>query len=220
MKVEVWSDIRCPFCYIGKRKFELALEEFRQKSSVEVVWHSFQLDPEIKTQPDLSVFEYLAQRKGMSRKQSEDMHRRVADMARDVGLQFNFDKVVVANSFNGHRLIQLAKAREKAGDAEEGLFSAHFTAGRNIDDERVLIECGVSIGLPEREVADMLATDAFSDNVHEDERTARYLGINAVPFYIFGNRFAVSGAQSPDVFLQTLQRAWEGSQKESSKIDR
>jgi protein disulfide-isomerase len=220
MKIDIWSDIRCPFCYIGKRKLELALQDFPERDSVEVIWHSFQLDPGLKTEHGVGVYEYLAARKGISRKQSEDMHHRVSEMARDAGLEFNFHKVVVANSFDGHRLIQMAKAAGKAGDAEERLFRAHFAEGRDISDRQVLAELGLAIGLPERDVSDMLGTEAFADEVRKDESTARYLGINAVPFFIFDNRLAVSGAQSPAVFLQTLERTWEEAKRENSKIDR
>ena len=194
MKIDIWSDIRCPFCYIGKRKLELALYDFPGKDSVEIVWHSFQLDPGLKTEHGVGVYEYLAERKGISRKQSEDMHRRVSDMALEAALEFNFDKVVVANSFDGHRLIQMAKAAGKAGEAEERLFRAHFTEGRDISDQQVLIESGVAIGLADTDVGDMLGSDAFGDQVRQDESTARYLGINAVPFFIFDNKLAVSGA--------------------------
>jgi protein disulfide-isomerase len=111
MKVDIWSDIRCPFCYIGKRKFEKALERFPHSDKVEVVWHSFQLDPELKTQPGVHVYDYLARVKGITRDQAVRMHQHVKQSAREVGLEFNFDSAIVANSFNGHRLIQLAKSK-------------------------------------------------------------------------------------------------------------
>ena len=110
MKINIWSDIRCPFCYIGKRKFELALEQFQHKDQVEVIWRSFQLDPGLKTQPETNVLDYLAKIKGITREQAGQMHEHVKEVAQEVGLTFNFEKSVLANSLNGHRLIQLAKA--------------------------------------------------------------------------------------------------------------
>lgn len=208
MRVDIWSDIRCPFCYIGKRKFELALAQFPHASDVDVIWHSFQLDPALKTQPGLNTLDHLAEIKGMSREESDRMHDRVRQIAHDVGLTFNFDKVVVANSFHAHRLIQLAKTLGLAGDAEEILFKAHFTDAANIDDGAVLLDKGVAAGIPERDVRTLLATDAFAKEVRDDETMARTIGIRGVPFFIFDSRFAVSGAQAPDHFLHVLKTAW------------
>ncbi len=212
MKVDIWSDIRCPFCYIGKRKFEIALEEFAHSNEVEVIWHSFQLDPALKTHPGLNVLDYLARIKGVSREESAEMHEHVRQMAEDVGLTFNFDKVVVANSFNGHRLIQLAKTSGVAGSVEEKLFKAHFTDGANIDDALTLLDIGVAAGLPDGDVKKLLTSNDYAREVEEDEMMARSIGIRGVPFFIFDSRFAVSGAQSRDKFLHTLQKAWQESE--------
>jgi len=212
MKINIWSDIRCPFCYIGKRKFEQALEQFQHKDKVEVIWRSFQLDPGLKTQPGTKVFDYLAKIKGLTREESVQMHDHVTGVAREVGLSFQFENAVVANSFNGHRLIQLAKAQGLASQAEEALFKAHFTDGKNIDDEKTLLSIGTAIGLAEKDVSSLLASNDFSEAVKEDERMAREIGIRGVPFFILNDKFAVSGAQSPDAFLQALEKAWEAQQ--------
>lgn len=209
MKVDIWSDIRCPFCYIGKRKFEHALEEFEHKDSVEVVWHSFQLDPSLKTQPGIKTYDYLAKVKGMSVEQSRQMHDQITEAASQVGITFNFDHAVVANSFKAHRLIQLAKSRGLADQAEEAFFRAHFTEGKNIDENATIIEIGTGIGIPEEAVRNLLSSHDFSGAVAQDESLAREIGIRGVPFFIFNNRYAVSGAQPPEVFLKTLQKAWE-----------
>jgi predicted DsbA family dithiol-disulfide isomerase len=208
MKIEIWSDIRCPFCYIGKRKFELALGRFPHKDNVEITWRSFQLDPGLKTQPGLHVYDYLARIKGLSRDETVRMHDHVRQVAREVNVEFNFEKAVVANSFNGHRLIQLAKTRGLGDQAEEYLFKAHFTEGRNIDDTDDLRHIGMAIGLHAGEVEDLLTSDRYSNAVKEDEHLARSLGIRAVPFFILNGKLAVSGAQSPDLFLQALTKAW------------
>lgn len=209
MKVDIWSDIRCPFCYIGKRKFETALENFVQNEQVEVVWHSFQLDPELKTQPEIDVYDYLASRKGQSREWSIQMHQQVEETARQVGLTFNTEQSVVANSFNAHRLIQMAKKSGLGDMAEEALFKAYFTDGKNIDDETTLLEIGLSIGLDATAVKEMLASDAYSVEVQQDELRAQTLGVRGVPFFVFNDKYGLSGAQDPEIFLQALQQSWQ-----------
>ncbi len=211
LEISIWSDIRCPFCYIGKRNFERALEQFAHKDSVVVTWRSFELDPSLKTQPDSDLFGYLARVKGMTYDQSVQMHEHVTDVARQAGLVFNFDKAVVANSFNGHRLIQLAKSMGLGNGAEEVLFKAHFTDGRNIDDREVLLQLGLEIGLPEARVKEMLQSDEFTKEVKADQARASSLGIRGVPFFLINDKFAVTGAQAPQLFLQALEQAWKAT---------
>lgn len=213
MKVDIWSDIRCPFCYIGKRKFEKALERFPHSDKVEVVWHSFQLDPELKTQPGVHVYDYLARVKGITRDQAVRMHQHVKQSAREVGLEFNFDSAIVANSFNGHRLIQLAKSKGLGDAAEEQLFKAHFIEGKNIDDIATLKEIGTAVGLSPDELSELLASDQYSAEVREDEMKAHAIGIRGVPFFILNDKYAVSGAQAPELFLQALNGAWQDQER-------
>lgn len=209
MKVDIWSDIRCPFCYIGKRKFEMALERFPQKDSVSVTWHSFELDPGLRTQPEVNVLDYLAKIKGITHEEAGHLHDHVTQVAHDVGLTFRFDRSVLANSFNGHRLIQLAKVRGVANETEEALFRAHFTEGKNIDDPEILFSIGTEAGIPETEIVRLFSSsDNYAKEVRDDQAQAKALGIRGVPFFIFNNKYAVSGAQSPDFFLQTLSKAW------------
>ena len=214
MKIDIWSDVRCPFCYIGKRKFEKALAQFPQKDKVEVEWHSFELDPGIRTQKGVSVHDYLAGRKNISRESSIQLHRQVTQTAKEVGLDYNFDTSIIANSFDAHRLIQLAKLNGLGDAAEERLFKAYFTEGKDISDHLTLIVLGDEIGLDGRLVKQMLDGDALSDDVRYDERQARELGINGVPFFVINDRYGVPGAQQPEVFLQTLERAWQEYEKE------
>jgi predicted DsbA family dithiol-disulfide isomerase len=218
MKVDIWSDIRCPFCYIGKRKFEMALEKFPHKNEIEVNWHSFELDPSLQTNTAVSAIEHISEIKGISKVQAEGMHEHVINVAKEVGLDFNFDKSVVANSFNAHRLIQFAKTKGLANEAEEALFKVHFVEGKNIDDDETLIETGVSIGLNENEVKKILASDAFTKEVKQDEKQAQSMGINGVPFFVLNNKYAVSGAQSPDIFLDALEQTWEEIKKEKKPL--
>jgi predicted DsbA family dithiol-disulfide isomerase len=213
MKVDIWSDIRCPFCYIGKRKFEMALERFPQKDKVTVTWHSFELDPGVKTQPEVNVLDYLAKIKGITREEAAHLHDHVTEVAHDVGLTFRFDRSVLANSFNGHRLIQLAKVRGVANETEEALFRAHFTDGKNIDDPEILVAIGAEAGIPRTEIEGLFSSDNYAKEVRDDQAQARAIGIRGVPFFIFNNKYAVSGAQSPDFFLQTLSKAWADFQE-------
>lgn len=217
MKINIWSDIRCPFCYIGKRKFEAALEKFPHKNEVEVIWRSFQLDPNLKTRTDISTYDYFAEIKGKSKEEAIQMHQYVNDIARQVGLRFDFENAIVANSFNAHRLIQFARTKDLGDEAEELLFKAHFTEGKNIDDNAVLLEIGVALGLGEEAVKEVLESDAYAKEVQEDELRARAIGVRGVPFFVFNDKVAVSGAQSPETFLETLNKAWVEYQEEKNK---
>ncbi|MCW3103295.1 MAG: disulfide bond formation protein DsbA [Bacteroidetes bacterium] len=209
MKVEIWSDIMCPFCYIGKRKFEKALEQFEHKAGVEITWKSFQLNPDMKTDPEMNINRYLAEMKGWSLEQAKEMNARVTQMAEAVGLKYDFDKAVVANSFDAHRLIQLAKTKGKGDEAEERLFKAYFTEGSNIADKETLIEIGESIGLEKAEVKEMLDSGKFAENVQEDINESQQVGVRGVPFFVFDRKYAVSGAQESDAFLEVLRKASE-----------
>ena len=218
MNVNIWSDVRCPFCYIGKRKFEMALEKFPHKDKVKVSWHSFELDPNLETKTDVNAIDYISKIKGISHEQAEGMHHHVTQVAKEIGLDFNFEKSIVANSFNAHRLIQLAKSHRLANEAEEELFKAHFSEGKNIDDNGTLTQIGVAIGINENEVKEMLASDSFSSEVKQDEMQAQSIGINGVPFFILNNKYAVSGAQSPDTFLEVLEQTWKEFEQEKQPL--
>lgn len=215
MKVEIWSDVMCPFCYIGKRRFEQALEKFPKKESVVIEWKSFQLDPEIKTIPGKSVNEYLAERKGWTLDYARKVNDRVTGMAREVGLQYDFDKAIVANSFDAHRLSHFAKKQGKQDAMEERLFKAYFTEGKNTADHETLIQLASEIGMNADEVGTMLAGNEFSDDVNNDIYQARQVGARGVPFFVFNNAYAVSGAQPSEVFMNVLlkTREEEGSIK-------
>ena len=218
IKVDIWSDIRCPFCYIGKRKFEAALTQFQHKDQVEVVWHSFELDPVTKTDVSADVYTYLARHKGQTRDWAVHMHKQVAQTAKEVGLDYDFDHVVIANSFNAHRVIQLAKTKHLGDAAKEALLKAYFTDGKNIDDNDTLVKIGSEIGLDAGDVSGMLASDAYAREVREDEAAAQDIGINGVPFFVLNNKYGVSGAQAPSVFLQTLQQAWQDYKKTEPQL--
>lgn len=209
MKVKIWSDVRCPFCYIGKKKFENALVDFSGKDQVEIEWKSYQLDSTLKTDPNLNTLEYFMKVKNISESQAREMFKGATQMAEEVGLDFNLEGSVLANSFMAHRLIQLAKSKGVDNEAEEALFKAHFTEGKNIDDPKVIEEIATSVGINSNEVKGMLASDAFSYEVKQDEMEARNIGVRGVPFFVVDDKYAISGAQPSEVFLQTLQKARE-----------
>jgi predicted DsbA family dithiol-disulfide isomerase len=221
MKVEVWSDIMCPFCYIGKRNCESALKQFDGRDKVEIEWHSFQLDPTIPQKIDVkeNVNEYLAKIKGISYEQSAKMHERLVETAKNAGLDYRFDKAIVANSFDAHRLIQLAKTKGLGDDAEEKLFHAYFTEGRDFGDHATLIAIGKELGLGESEVRNALTSEEFAAKVEKDIEEAGEIGIRGVPFFVFDRKYAVSGAQPPEYFLQALKRSfgeWKENYPQSS----
>ena len=218
MDINIWSDVRCPFCYIGKRKFEKALEKFPHKDKVKVIWKSFELDPALETNTELSAIEHLSRIKGMSKTQAEGMQQNVANIAKEIGLDFNSQKMIVANSFNAHRLIQLGKAKGLGNEIEEALFKAHFVEGKNIDDNETLIKTGVSIGLEESDVKGIFTSEAYTKEVKQDEMEAQSIGVNGVPFFVLNNKYAVSGAQSPETFLEVLEETWKEFEKENPQL--
>ena len=206
MKVEIWSDIMCPFCYIGKRKFEMALEQFDQKEAVEIEWKSFQLNPELRSQPDKSIHEYLSEAKGWSLEKAKELNQEVAEMGKEVGLDFQFDKVKVSNTLLAHRLVQLAKTQGKGNEAEAALFEAHFVEGKGADQAETLFEIGEKIGLSQEGIQTLFDSDVYVDEVRMEQYQAQKIGVRGVPFFVFDQKFAVSGAQATELFAQALKK--------------
>lgn len=209
MKVEIWSDVVCPFCYIGKRKFEKALEGFEAKEKVEIVWRSFQLDPEMEYVPGQSVHEYLGKRKGGSAAEGKRMNDAMTAMAKEVGLEYDFDKAIITNTLDAHRLIHLAKEYGLQGQMKERLFKAYYTEGKNVGDIDTLVQLGEEVGLPSDTVRSMLQSDTYRQEVKGDQYMAAQVGARGVPFFVFNDKYAVSGAQPPEVFAQVLDKVWE-----------
>ncbi len=215
MKVEIWSDIMCPFCYIGKRKFETALSQFSHAAQVEIVWKSFLLSPDMKTAPEKNIHQFLAEHKDISIEQARKFNDQITISARQHGLVYNFDKTIPANSFNAHRFSHLAKQHGLQDKAEEILFKAYFTDGKNMDDIPTLIELGTEIGLDADEVKTALESNSYADEVRQDIYQARQIGVRGVPFFLFNNKLAVTGAQDSSVFLGTLEKALSEWKKEN-----
>ena len=206
MKVEIWSDVMCPFCYIGKRKFEAALQQFPYKDEVEVEWKSFQLDPTIQTNGNKTIHQFLAERKGFTVEKAKEMNDYVTNLAKKVGLTYNFDKAVVANSFDAHRFSHLAKQHGQQNNAEELLFKSYFTDGKNTADKDTLIQLGAALGINADETKEMLESNNFAEEVNFDIDEASNIGVSGVPFFVVNRKYAISGAQEPDTFLQLLNK--------------
>ncbi len=209
MKIEIWSDIMCPFCYIGKKHLETALKQFSDAEAIEVVWKSYQLDPHIPRNPEYkNTYQYLAESKGMSYDEAKQMTAGVAQAAARAGLTLDFERAVVANSFDAHRLVHLSQTHGLADRVKDSLFRAHFAEGKDINNREVLAAIGTAAGLAENEVTALLDGDRYGDEVAHDIREAREIGVRGVPFFVFNRKYAVSGAQPPDVFSQTLEKSF------------
>lgn len=205
--VEVWSDIACPWCYIGKARFAAALDRFENKDRVKVVWRSYQLAPETPVGAGRTELDALVEMKGMAPDQVRQMFASVADTAAEIGLDIDFGTVIAANTFDAHRLLHLAG--DKQTELLEALFKAHFSDGKMIDDREELVRIAVGVGLDADTVRDQLASDAAADAVREDLSTARQFQVSGVPFFVANRAIAVSGAQPEEVFLQLLTQAFE-----------
>ena len=208
MKIEIWSDIACPWCFIGKRRFETALEGFEHKDQIDVEWRSYQLDPTLPEHYDGTETEYLSRMKGMPQDQVKQMFGHVTAQAAGEGLNYDFDSVVVANSFTAHRFLHLAKEHVVMDGAKEALLSGHFEQGKDIGDAEYLVGIGVELGIPETEIRETLAGDRFAAEVRADIAEARALGVNGVPFFVLDRKYGISGAQPADAFAQAIRQAW------------
>jgi predicted DsbA family dithiol-disulfide isomerase len=208
MKVDIWSDVVCPFCYIGKRRLEQALEGFAHRDEVEVVWHSFQLDPGAPAIAEGSTVDMLAAKYGMTREQAIASQESLAANAATVGLEFNWQQTRAGNTFDAHRLIHLAADRGLADAAKERLLRAYFTEGQQIGDPSVLVGLAVEVGLDEAQVRAALASDAHADDVRADIAQAQAYGIRGVPFFVIDGKYGISGAQPTPVFAQALEQVW------------
>lgn len=215
MKIEVWSDVMCPFCYIGKRNFENALMQLGHHNQIELIWKSFQLDPSIENGATPDYKTYLGKRKGMNPNQVSGLLQQVKEMATKSGLEFNFEKAIVANSFDAHRLSHLALSEGKQNEVEEFLFAAHFTEGKNISDEAVLSSIAEKAGVSANKVSEMLKGKQFAKDVLNDISEAEQFGIQGVPYFVFDRKYSISGAQPIENFLQVIQKSLAEWQKEN-----
>ncbi|HTW12560.1 MAG TPA: DsbA family oxidoreductase [Solirubrobacteraceae bacterium] len=216
MDVEIWSDIACPWCYIGKRRFEAALSSFEHADEVNVTWRSFELDPAAPAEVPGSSVEMLSRKYGMSVEQARAAEQRVTETAAGDGLEYNLGRSRLGSTFDGHRLVHLAKQHGLQDAMKERLFRARFTDGGLLSDRELLLSAALDVGLPEDEVRTALESDRFAEDVREDEATASAFGISGVPMFVVDRQFGASGAQAPEQLLALLRHGWENRQPASA----
>lgn len=208
MKVEIWSDTMCSHCYMAKRQFEKALSQFKEAGNIEIIWRSFQLAHDLKSEPDKNFFTSLTEYTGMSMEQALEASNHLTNLAKEVGLDYYYNNIKPANTFRAHQLSHLAKHKGLQNEAEEQLFKAYFTEGRNINDIDTLVEIGISIGLDSAETKTHLENNSYAPEVTNDIELAKQSGIRSVPHYIFNGTHTLSGSQDSQTFLQNITAAY------------
>lgn len=208
MKIEIWSDVMCPFCYIGKRHLEKALTELPFGNEMVVVWKSYQLNPDYKNTTNEDFYTYLSRSKGMNLEDTKQLTQQVVSMASNAGLDIDFESNIPANSFNAHRLTHFAATKDMQHAAEEAIFKAHFTDGKNVDDLDVLLNIAADLGLALEETKAMLESDAFEADVRKDIYESQQIGVKGVPFFLIDQKYTFSGAQPVEVFKQALTQGY------------
>lgn len=209
MNIEIWSDFACPFCYIGKRKLEKALDQFEHKNEVTTEFKSFELDPNAPKQTDKSMAEILAGKYRMPIQQAEATTANVAAQAADVGLTYHFDTMQPTNMLDAHRLTHYAKTKGKANELAERLLHAYFTESKHLSTPATLIELAGEVDLDQQEAKQVLESNQYADAVKNDHNHGIQLGLQGVPFFVINQKYVISGAQQPATFLETLTNAWE-----------
>ena len=207
MLIEIWSDVICPWCYIGKRRFETALSRFAQRDAVQVVWRSFELDPDAPRLRTGTLEENLSRKYGVSMAEAAAMNARVISVAREVGLEYRLENAKPGNTFDAHRLLHLAAERDFGDQAAERVMHAYFCESMPVGERAALVRLAPEFGIPETEALAMLGSNAYAEEVRSDEARAAQLGINGVPFFVFDGKLGVSGAQPVEVFAGALDRA-------------
>lgn len=207
MLVEIWSDIVCPWCYIGKRRLETALKTFEHADEVEIVWRSFQLDPGMPKGEFIPVYDYLARKFGTGRERVVRMTEQVTALGAAEGLAYDQPNTIYGNTFDAHRVLHLAKAQGRGTEAHERLLRANLCEGETLDND-TLVRLAAEIGVDEADTRKVLDSDAYADDVNADIRQARAYGANGVPFFVLDRAYGVSGAQPAEVFSQALRQAY------------
>ena len=205
MKIDIWSDVVCPFCYIGKRHLEKALEKLPY-IEVEINWKSFELDPNAPIESDLDIYDTLAKKYGRDRSWAKEMNANMVEMAAAAGLNYDMDAIQPTNSFNAHQLLHLAKSRGKQQEMKEALLSGYFVEGKHVGDSKQLIEIAESVGIDGEEAKDVLTKNSFSNEVMKDVEDAHRIGVQGVPFFFINERYGLSGAQPVSVFVDALKQ--------------
>ncbi|GGR01679.1 DsbA family oxidoreductase [Deinococcus ruber] len=208
LQVDIWSDIACPWCYVGKRRFEEALAKFPQRDAVDVVWHSFELDPTTQSDASVNMRDILAKKYGQSAAQAQQMLDSMTQTAAAEGLTYHFERLQVANTFLAHQLLHLAAEHGVQAALKERLLHAHFSEGLNVDDPETLIRLAAEVGLNDTLTRRALEQQTYAGAVRQDEAQAQRYGIQGVPFFVLDGTYGVSGAQSPETLLGALQQTW------------
>jgi predicted DsbA family dithiol-disulfide isomerase len=208
VKVEIWSDVVCPWCAIGKRRFEKALAQFAHRDEVEVSFHSFELDSEAPREQEGDLADHLATKYGLTRERAEDMHRQMTETAAAEGWDFHFERARRGNTFDAHRVLHLAAERGMQDAVKERVLRGYFEEGAAVSDHATLVGLAAEAGLDADEVQAVLASDRYAEAVRADQRQAQAYGITAVPFFVVDRRYGVAGAQPPEALLQVLDTAW------------
>ena len=208
MRIDVWSDVVCPWCYLGKRRLEIALSGHPRRDEVELYWHSYELDPTAPSSDDRPMTELIVKKYGISGEQALAGQANLTNLAAEVGLDYHLDMTKRANTFDADRLLHLARELSRQDDLEEALFSAYFCEGRAIGEKSELSEIAVGAGLDRERVEAVLDSDAYATHVRHDEQAGVELGVTGVPFFVFGGRYGVAGAQDPEVLRKVIDRVF------------
>lgn len=220
MEVEIWSDINCPWCYIGKRRFEAAMSNFDHAAGANVTWRSFELDPEAPAETAGNGATMLAEKYGVPLERARAMEQNVTQSAAGDGLEYNLEQARIGSSFDAHRVVHLAQRHGLQDAMQERLFHARFSEGRLVSDLETLVELASEVGLDGAEVRAMLAGEEFASEVRDDEAAAHQLGISGVPMFVVDRAYGMSGAQPAEQLLALLEHAWEaGSGVDQPRAD-
>lgn len=210
MKIEVWSDFVCPFCYIGKRRLEAALENFEHQNQVEVEYKSFELDPHAKVYHGISIHEAIANKYGISLEEAKKANDGIESQAESVGLAFDFENMKPTNTFDAHRLTKFAESIGKGKLLTEKLLHAYFVEGQLLSDQDTLLTIATTIGVDSEKAKEILTnSELYSNEVREEEMRAHQYGATGVPFFVINGKYAISGAQPIELFESALQQVWE-----------
>jgi predicted DsbA family dithiol-disulfide isomerase len=207
IKIEIWSDIVCPFCFVGKKKMEQAITKLNAEDKVEIIWHSFQLDPEFPMNSSIPSYQYLSERKGYPIDQIKSMSAQLAIQGKDYGIDFQFDNSLNFNTIDAHRLLQWAKTLGKANELKEAFMVAHFSNGADLSNKQNILTVVKNTGLDTEKAKQVLDTDAYTQEVEQDIYQSKQLGIRGVPYFLINEKEVISGAQQDGVFESTINAA-------------
>lgn len=215
MQIDVWSDIACPFCYLGKTTLDKALANFEHRDQVEVTYHSYVLNPDAPVEPNYDLYDYLAKKFGISRDEAISMNNNLTARAAEEGLEWQMDKTVPSNTRSAHRLLHFAFEQGKQAELAQSLFKAYFSDGLNVAQPDVLVQLAADAGLDAEQARRVVESEQYSDAVDQDINAAAAMGITGVPFFVINNKYGISGAQPETLFNDALKQAWDDAKAEA-----